>query len=241
MSGAPPLKRVRLSDGAAIEAEEILMAVGRTGNTEKLNIDAAGVEVERGFFKVDGKLRTSAKHILAIGDCNGQYLFTHGRGCRASLAVRRLALHLPGKMDYRALPWVTYTEPELASVGYNEQRAREAGIDYQVVTAEMSGNDRARAEGEIAGRIKILYDRRKRVIGVQIAGPHVGELLMQGVFAVSQKWKLGTFLGPVYPYPTVSEIYKSAAGKVLAPSLFNPRVRALLRLLFRYRGSGPAC
>jgi pyruvate/2-oxoglutarate dehydrogenase complex dihydrolipoamide dehydrogenase (E3) component len=142
-------------------------------------------------------------------------------------------------MDYRALPWVTYTEPELASVGLNEVRAREAGTAYRLVSVDMSDNDRARAEGETGGRMKILYDGKKRVLGVQIAGPHAGEMLMPGVFAVSEGWKLGKFLGPVYPYPTVSEMYKSAAGKVLGPALFNDRVRALLRLVFRYRGEGP--
>jgi pyruvate/2-oxoglutarate dehydrogenase complex dihydrolipoamide dehydrogenase (E3) component len=233
------LKTLKLSDGSELKAEEILMAAGRVGNTENLNIAASGVEVERGFFKVDDRLRTASCHIMALGDCNGRYLFTHAAGSEASLAVRRLAFHLPGRMDYRALPWVTYTEPELASVGLNEVRAREAGTEYRVVSVEMADNDRARAEGETEGRMKILYDGKKRVLGVQIAGPHAGEMLMPGVFAVSEGWKLGKFLGPVYPYPTVSEMYKSAAGKVLGPALFNDRVRTILRLLFRYRGEGP--
>lgn len=237
--GASPGKTLTLSDGSVLKATEILMAAGRIGNTEDLNIAAAGVEVERGFFKVDDRLRTAAGHIMAVGDCNGRYLFTHAAGAEASLAVRRLALHLPGRIDYRALPWVTYTEPELASVGLNELRAREAGTDYRAVTVEMTGNDRARAEGETGGRMKILYDGKKRVLGVQIAGPHAGEMLMPGVFAVSEGWKIGKLLGPVFPYPTVSEIYKTAAGKVLGPALFNDRVRGILRFLFRYRGEGP--
>lgn len=232
-------KTVLLSDGEEVEAQEILVAAGRRGNIEELGLEAAGVETDRGFVRVDASLRTSVRHIMAVGDCNGRYLFTHAAGAEASLAVRRLALRLPGTMNYRAFPWVTYTEPELASVGLNEKRAREAGVWYRSVMVEMSGNDRARTEGEISGRMKILYDRRKRVLGVQIAGPHAGEMLMPAVFAVSGRWKLGKLLGPVYPYPTVSELYKAAAGTVLAPALFNERVRSFLRLLFGYRGSGP--
>jgi pyruvate/2-oxoglutarate dehydrogenase complex dihydrolipoamide dehydrogenase (E3) component len=232
-------KAVTLSDRSTVEAEEILMAAGRAGNSENLNVEAAGIAVERGFFKVDESLRTSARHIMAIGDCNGKFLFTHAAGAEASLVVRRLALHLPGKMNYSALPWVTYTEPELASAGFNEERAKADGLSYHLVEAPMSGNDRARAEGETGGKMKILYNSRKQIIGVQIAGPHAGEMLMPAVRAVSEKWKLGKLLGPIYPYPTVSEIYKSAAGKVLGPALFNERVRKILKFLFRYSGTGP--
>lgn len=233
------LKIVSLKDGSQVEAEEILMAAGRIGNTENLNIEASGVKVEKGYFTVDNKLRTSVKHILAIGDCNGKYQFTHAAGAEASLLVKRLALRLPGSMNYSSIPWVTYTEPELASAGLNEMRAKEAGIEYSVVSAEMTDSDRARAEGETAGKMKILYNRKKQVLGVQIAGPHAGEMLMPGVMACSEKWKLGKFLKYVYPYPTVSEMYKIAAGRVLGPALFNDRVRKILRIIFRYRGTGP--
>ena len=239
ISGRNGLKQISLADGSSLEVEEILLAVGRIGNTESLNIEAAGVTVEKGFFQVDDALRTSVRHIMAIGDCNGRYLFTHAAGAEAALVVRRAALHLPGRMDYRAVPWATYTEPELASVGYNEKRAKAEGIAFQVASVSMSSNDRARAEGETGGKLKILYNARKQILGVQIAGPHAGEMLMPGVFAVAGKWKLGRLLGPVYPYPTVSEVYKSAAGAVLGPALFNNRVRSILKVLFRYRGSGP--
>ena len=230
-------KVLLLSDGSKIEADEILMAAGRIGNTEHLNAEAVGIEVRNGFFAVDHKLRTSIRHILAIGDCNGKHLFTHVAGAEASVAVRRLALRLPASMDYRAVPWVTYTEPELASVGYNEQRAREAGLKYRVATVGMDRNDRARTESETDGKIKILYDGRRRILGVQIVGPHAGETVMPAVMAVARRWKLGRLLGPICPYPTVSEIYRTAAGAALTPSLFNARNRALLRLLFRYRGT----
>ncbi len=227
-----------LDDGRVITSQQILVAAGRIGNTEDLAVERAGIQVTKGFFKTDARLRTTAGHILAVGDCNGKYLFTHVAGAEASLAVRRIALKLPGRMKYHAVPWVTYTEPEIASVGLNEQRAVDNKISYRTVTVDMSELDRARTEGATEGFMKILYNSKYQVLGVQAAGPHVGELLMSGVHAVENRWKIGKFLKPIYPYPTVSEAYKRAASKVMGPKLFNPRVRRMLRLAFRYRGEG---
>ena len=185
-------------------------------------------------------MRTSRKHILAIGDVNGRFLFTHVAGAEGSFAVKSTVLHLPGSMDYESVPWVTYTDPEIASIGYNEQRAREAGLDYEIVEAPFSGNDRAHAEGEIEGKIKMLVDRKGKLLGTQIVGYHSGELLAPHLVAMSRGLKLKHLMGPIYPYPTLSEITKRAAGSTMAPKLFNSRVRRILKILFRYRGKGPA-
>lgn len=221
-----------------IDADEILVAVGRQGNTSGLGLEAAGVEVEKSFVTVNSKLQTSQKHILGVGDVNGRFLFTHVAGAEGSVAVRRVALHAGGSMDYRTVPWVTYTEPELASVGYNEARAKEAGIDYHAVVESYASNDRARAEGETQGRIKILLDRRDRVIGTQIVGLHAGELLAPSLYAVSSGWKARQLMGVTYPYPTLSELQRKAVSGYMAPRLFNDRIRGLLRFVFRYRGDG---
>lgn len=221
------------------EADQILVATGRAGNTADLDLEKAGVEVERSFVTTDRTLRTTQKHIMAIGDCNGQYLFTHVAGAEASVAVRRFALGLGGSIDYRAVPWCTYTDPEIASVGHNERSAREAGISCEVIRQPLEAIDRAQAEGETDGFMKILIDTRGRVIGTQIVGPHAGELLGPALFAVNGRWKVGALMGPVFPYPTVLESYKRAVGGHMAPRLFNPRVRGILRLIYRYRGEGP--
>jgi pyruvate/2-oxoglutarate dehydrogenase complex dihydrolipoamide dehydrogenase (E3) component len=142
-------------------------------------------------------------------------------------------------MDYSKVPWSTYSDPELASIGYNEQRAQQAGIEYRTVLTSFEEVDRARAEGYEEGRIKILLDRKERIIGSQIAAGHAGELLPSAIFAIQNRWKLGSLLGPIFPYPTMAEIYKRAAGNYLSPRLFNPRVRGILKKLFGYRGSGP--
>lgn len=221
-----------------IDADEILVAVGREGNTSGLGLEAAGVEVEKSFATVNSKLQTSQKHILGVGDVNGRFLFTHVAGAEGSLAVRRVALHAGGSMDYRTVPWVTYTEPELASVGYNEARAKEAGIDYHAVVESYASNDRARAEGETEGRIKILLDSKDRVIGTQIVGLHAGELLAPSLYAVASGWKARQLMGVTYPYPTLSELHRKAVSGYMAPRLFNDRIRGLLRFVFRYRGDG---
>lgn len=229
-------KRLHLQSGEQLAGDEILLAVGRVGNSEGLDLPAAGIEVKNDFIATDSKLRTSQKHIYAIGDCNGRFLFTHVASAEASVVVRRIALRIGGAMNYNNVPWVTYTEPEIASVGLNERRAREGGIDYSVVRTSLSANDRALAEGKSAGTMKILLDRKERVIGAQIAASHAGDLLLPQLFAVSGGWKVSKLMGPIVPYPTMGELHKKAAGDYMAPKLFNNRIRRILKTLYRYRG-----
>lgn len=221
-----------------LDADEILLAVGRKGNTEGLALDKAGVTVEHGFITANSKLETSAKHILAVGDCNGRFLFTHVAGAEGSVAVRRVALHAGGSMNYQRVPWCTYTDPELASIGYNEARAKEAGIAHRVLTESFRTNDRAQAEGETAGLIKMILDAKDRLIGTQIVGYHAGELITPSLFAVGSRWKAKALMGPIYPYPTLGELHRKTISTDMAPRLFNDRIRGILRFLFRYRGSG---
>jgi len=221
---------------AEIQGGLILVAAGRRGNTENLGLEKAGVRVEHGYIPTDSSLRTSRKHIFAVGDVNGKYLFTHAAGAEGSIVIRRAVLHTPAKMDYRFIPWSTYTDPELASVGYNEKRAAEEGIDYRLLSTGFTENDRAWAEKAEKGKIKMLLDRKDRVIGVQIAASHAGELIAPAIFGVRKGWKISEFLSPVFPYPTLAEIYRKTAGDYMSPRLFNPRVRRILRALFRYRG-----
>jgi pyruvate/2-oxoglutarate dehydrogenase complex dihydrolipoamide dehydrogenase (E3) component len=224
----------------SFEGDEILLVPGRMGNTGGLDAEKAGIQIEKGYFTTDDRLRTTAKHIYAIGDCNGKYLFTHVAGAEAATVVRSAVFRLPARIDYDHVPWVTYCDPEIASVGYNEIRAREAGISYTLAESPFDDIDRARAEGATAGKIKMLLDRKGRVIGCQIAGSHAGELLLPAIHAVRRKWKLMDIASPIYPYPTMSELHRRAASGELAKKLFNPRVRGILRFLFGYRGTEQA-
>ena len=220
----------------SIEGSEILLAAGRRGNGASLKPEQAGLKTQQGFFDTDRGLATSQQHILAIGDSNGRYLFTHVAGAEGSLAVRKAVFHLPVSMDYNSVPWVTYTDPEVASVGLNEMRAREEGVSFTTVVSEFRDVDRAVTETESEGKIKILLDKKNRIIGTQIVGAHAGELLLPSILALKNRYKLMDIMTPVFPYPVLTEIYKKAASGYYAPKIFNTRVRRILRLLFRYRG-----
>lgn len=229
-------------DGQSSElrGDSLLVAAGRRANTEDLNLEAAGLSGGRGgFIQVDKKLRTTRKHIYAIGDVNGQFPFTHVAGAEAAVVVRRVALHAGGSMDYRTVPWVTYTDPELASAGHTEASAQADGIPYSVIRQPFDSVDRAQAEDAADGLMKVILDRKDRVIGVQIAAPGAGELLGPGLRAVRNRARFSSLRSGMTPYPTLSEVYPRAVSSVLAPRLFNNRVRRVLRTLFRYRGRGP--
>jgi pyruvate/2-oxoglutarate dehydrogenase complex dihydrolipoamide dehydrogenase (E3) component len=219
-----------------IEAEEVLLSVGRTGNVEDLALENAGIEGVKRFIPVNAALQTQQKHIMAIGDVNGKFQFTHVAGAEGSVAVRRIAFKLPAKMDYTFVPWATYTDPELASVGLNEKRAKEAGISYQTLEAPFEDVDRAQAEGHTDGKIKMLMDKKERLIGVQIAGPHAGDLIAPHLYAVRNNEKLMNLYSPMFPYPVLGEIQKKASGGYLGKKIFNPKIRGILKRIFGYRG-----
>lgn len=218
-------------------ADSLFVAMGRTPNVQGLQLEHAGVDYSAKGIAVDARMRTSRKHIFACGDVTGQYQFTHAAGYEGGIVLANAVFRLPRKADYTWLPWATFTDPELASIGMNEKAARARNIAYTVRTEPFSGNDRARAEGETEGMLKMLLDKRGKVLGVQIAGPHAGELINEWVAVLGGGVSLATLAGGIHPYPTLGEINKRAAGNLLGEKLFSNRVRGLLRLLFRYRGS----
>jgi pyruvate/2-oxoglutarate dehydrogenase complex dihydrolipoamide dehydrogenase (E3) component len=233
-------KQVVFRNGSGREtvlaAEAILVATGRKPNIENLGLGAISVDHgERGLL-VDSRLRTSHKHIYAAGDTTGSHLFTHAAGYEGGIVLSNAILHLPRKVDYTFLPWCTYTDPELASIGMNERRAAAAGIPYSVWTEEFRANDRSLAEGCEAGRIKLVVDGRERPLGVQIAGPRAGDLISEWVAMLNGGIRLSTLASAVHPYPTLSEINKKVAGNLFSGKVFSERVRKALRLFFRLRG-----
>jgi len=180
-------------------------------------------------------LRTNT-HIYAAGDVTGQYQFTHAAGYEGGIVLSNAILHLPRKTDYTFLPWCTYTDPELASVGMNEKRAREAGIEYSLWTEEFRSNDRSLAEGEETGKIKMLLDKKGNPLGVQILGPRAGELVSEWVAVLNGGVKLSTLAGAVHPYPTLAEINKKIAGNYFSGKIFSEKVKKTLKFFFNYRG-----
>jgi len=219
-----------------LRAEEILVAMGRTPNLEGLGLDAIGVEFDGKGLNADGRLRTSQKHIYAAGDVTGTYQFTHAAGYEGGIVISNAIFHLPRKADYTFFPWCTYTDPELAGIGMNEKSTRAAGIEYSVWMEKFKDNDRSLAEGESIGKIKMILDKKETPIGVQILGPHAGELLNEWVAVLNGKVKLSTLASAVHPYPTLGEINKRVAGRFFSPKIFSEKVKKGLKFFFHLKG-----
>jgi pyruvate/2-oxoglutarate dehydrogenase complex dihydrolipoamide dehydrogenase (E3) component len=221
----------------AILCDEILLATGRRPNVEGLNLEAAGVEYTSKGIETDLHMETSQKHIYAAGDVNGKFPFTHIAGAEGSTIVRNAIMHIPGKINYNMTPWVIFTDPEIASIGYNEKRAKEKNIDYDIHVEDFEDVDRALTESEYQGKIKILTEAGSdKIIGVQIVGLHAGELIGASVLAVNKRMKLSDLATPIFAYPTLSEIHKKSSGKYYAQKIFSPKVRSILKFIFGYQG-----
>jgi len=220
----------------SLKTEQILVAMGRDPNIKGLGLERIGVECSTKGITVDDRLRTTQKHIYAAGDVTGTYPFTHAAGYEGGIVVSNMIFHLPRKANYTFLPWCTYTDPELASIGMNEKRAKQAGIEYTVWTESFKSNDRSLAEGEEAGKIKLLLDKSEKPLGVQILGPQAGELLSEWVAVLNARVKLPTLAAAVHPYPTLGEINKRVAGALLSKKIFSERVRKGLKFFFNLKG-----
>lgn len=219
-----------------LRAETLFVALGREANLQGLNLEALGIEYDQKGLKLDPRLRTSQKHIYGAGDVTGTYQFTHAAGYEGTIVISNAIFHLPRKPDYTFLPWCTFTDPELASIGMNEKRAKTAGIEYAVWVEEFKDNDRSLAEGERVGKIKMILDKKEKPIGVQILGPRAGELLGEWVATLNGKVKLSTLASAVHPYPTLGEINKKVAGTFFSSKIFSERIKKGLRFFFHLRG-----
>ncbi len=225
----------RKSVEEAVEGSHLLIATGRTANVEGLDLDAAGIGYEPRGIRVDKRLRTSNRKVYAIGDAVlGGLQFTHVANFHAGLVIRNALFRLPVNADRGTIPWVTYTDPELAHVGLTEDQARARYTTIRVLRWSYHENDRAQAEDETDGHAKLVTSKGGRILGATIVGAHAGELITTWTLAVGQKMKVSTFLGTVIPYPTVSEIGKRAAVTYYAPSLTNPWTRRIIAFLRRF-------
>ncbi len=225
------------SGAETIVAERVLVAQGRSPNIDGLGLTEIGIAHNARGITVDNRMRTSHTHIYAPGDVNGRFQFTHAAGHEGGIVVANAIFRLPRKVNNRWMPWCTYCDPELASIGMNEKRAKEAGIGYTVWSEEFSANDRALAQGEGVGRLKMLLDEKENPLGVQILGPSAGEILAEWVAVLNGGMKLSALAGAIHPYPTLSEINKRVAGSYLSPKIFSSTVRKGLKLIFQLKGA----
>jgi len=225
---------LRLASGERITGSHLLVAAGRRPSVDALDLPAAGIEANAQGIAVDNRLRTTNRRAFAIGDVAGGPQFTHIANYHAGIVIRNALFRLPAKVDYRALPWVTYTDPELAQVGLTEGVARTGGADIRVLRWPFAENDRAQTERDIEGFVKVVLHRNGRILGASILGAGAGDLILPWALAISQNLKIGALANLIVPYPTRSEASKRAAGCYYTPSLFSPRTRGLVRFLARF-------
>ena len=228
-----------LADGQRIAGSHLLVAAGRTPVLDGLDLAAGRVRATARGIATDAGLRSlTNRAVYASGDIAdpagiGPRYFTHACSYHAGIIVRRAVFRLPARIDYSALPRVTYTAPELAQTGLTEAEARAAGHKVEVLTWPLSENDRAVAEGDTAGLVKLVV-ARGRVLGAGILAPHAGEMIGQWTLAIQQKIPLSALAAMIVPYPTRAEAGKRAAGTHFTARLFAPKPRLLARLLARF-------
>jgi pyruvate/2-oxoglutarate dehydrogenase complex dihydrolipoamide dehydrogenase (E3) component len=217
-----------------LEGTHLLIAVGRKATVEGLGLDEAGIEFTPRGVTVDSRLRTTNRHVYAIGDCIGGLQFTHMASHHAGVVIKNALFRLPAKAAVDAFPWVTYTDPELAHVGLTEAAARAAGMDINVLRWAFAENDRARTERETDGLVKAVVTPKGRILGASIAGRQAGELIQPWVLAMANGLKIGAMAQAVAPYPTLVEANKRAAGSYYMPKLFSERTRRIVRFLAKF-------
>ncbi len=224
---------IECMDGQTIKADQILVATGRQPNVDGLGLEAAGVKYTRQGITVDRRQRTSQRHIYACGDICGPYAFTHMAEYQAGIVISNAIFRFPKKTNYRVVPWVTYTDPELAQVGLTEQQAREQGIEPAVLRFSFKDIDRALAEVETQGLTKLIT-HRGRILGAVILGPHAGELIHEIVLAMQTNAKLSDISAAIHAYPTLAQIQRRTVNTLYAPKLFSARTRKLVKWINRF-------
>lgn len=215
--------------GRIITGDQLLVATGRLPATKNLGLDKVGVRVdEKGYIVTDKKQKTSVKNIYACGDVTGHYQFTHMAGYQAGIIIRNIIFKLCAKVDYSAVPWTTYTKPEVAHVGYTEPMARKAGTYKSSLKVDLSAIDRAKAEDDRVGFLKLNLGKKGRIIGATLVGEKAGEMIPAITIAIKQKLTAGIFMNMIFSYPTESEILKSASLEAAKQSL-KPWMKKVIR------------
>jgi pyruvate/2-oxoglutarate dehydrogenase complex dihydrolipoamide dehydrogenase (E3) component len=212
-----------------ITGSHLLLATGRSPSIADLDLDAAGILHERSGIVVNGKLKTRNRRVYAIGDCIADTPgFAHAADYHAGLVIRNALFRMSVRVNNDCIPWVTFTDPELAQVGLTEARARQDGIKIRVTRWPYYNNDRAQVEGEHRGHIKVITSGKGKIVGVTIVGARAGELIGMWVLAVMQKLNLRDVADLVLPSPTLSEIGKRAAIDYFTPSLTGVWTRRII-------------
>ena len=225
-------------DGSSlsVSADALLVATGRRANYDSLNLEAAGVETGKQGITVDDRCRTNIRHIFAVGDVTGRYQFTHMSEHMAKVAATNALLKLPMKIDKRNVPWVTYTDPELAHVGRTVDELRKAGTRFRTYTLPFSKIDRAVTEGCGEGIVKVhARERDGKIYGVDIVGARAGDLIGECALAMRNGVSLRKLSDTIHPYPTYALGVRRAADQWYVRKQ-SPTLVKWIKRIFGYRG-----
>lgn len=224
--------RVICSNGQTLTTDGLLVAVGRRPVISELALDTAGIEHNAKGVLVDRRQRTSQKHIYACGDVCGPYPLTHMAEYQAGIVISNAIFRVPKRVDYRVVPWVTYTDPELARVGLTQEQARDQGIEPAVLRFSFRDIDRAITDKETAGLAKLVVHKGK-ILGASILGPHAGELIHEIVLAMKTGAGIGDISATIHAYPTLAQIHRRTVNTWYGQKLFSPATRRLVKWINR--------
>lgn len=217
-----------------IYADRLLVATGRKPNVEKLELEKAGVETDEGFIKVDESLRTSRKHIYAVGDCNGSMPFTHVAGMEGKIAVSNAVLGLARKVSYEKVPWVVYTDPEIYHLGLTEKEARKQyGENLLTFKTRLEDNDRFIAERKKEGLVKVFTTNRGKIVGAHAIGEGAGEWMQEVGTVQALNKKFQAISSVIHPYPAKNNVVSQTADLYWREKLFGSKWNEVIRWYVR--------
>ena len=218
-----------------VVGDEILLAVGRAPNVEGLNLEAAGVQYDDKGVTVDDQLRTSNKNILAAGDISSRYHFTHAAEALGRIALQNALFLGRKRTSDLVIPWCTYTDPEIAHVGLNEEEGRKSGIEIETLTLPFAENDRGVVDGDSAGFVRVHASRKNgKLLGATLVSRHAGESIGELVMAIQHGIKVGALGAVIHPYPTEAEIIKRL-GNTSQRGRLKPWMKRALVKMFQWR------
>jgi pyruvate/2-oxoglutarate dehydrogenase complex dihydrolipoamide dehydrogenase (E3) component len=220
------------------EADEIVLALGRQPNVDGLNLEAVGIKYDSKGIKVDDYLQTSVSNVLAIGDVIGGYLFTHVAAYQSGVAVRNALVPVARKkVDYRVVPWCTFTDPEAARVGLTPGEAEKQHKQVRIVKLPWADIDRAQAEGETVGFIKlVLAGKKDEIVGAHMVGARAGELLGELSLAMQHHLTLNDILNTIHAYPTMNTGIQQTVFEAYLESSVIASNRKIIRTISNFRG-----
>ena len=218
-----------------VVCDVILSAAGRVPNVEGLNLEAAGIAYSREGVTVNDFLQTTNSRVYAAGDICSRFKFTHAADAMARLVIRNALFFGRAKASQLVMPWVTYTDPEIAHVGMYEAEARAAGFDVATITEPLEDNDRAILDGETEGFARVNYDRRSgKILGGTIVARHAGDIISELTLAMTHGLKLGALSTTIHPYPTQASVLQRI-GDAYNRTRLSPTISNVFKKWFAWK------